>query len=222
VDGVVLPESPIDAIGKGQAAGVAVIVGTTRDEMRLFSLLDPGLNALDEDRLTARLGAMLHDKNAARALIADYRSRRPDASVTDLWTELQTDQVFRIPAVRLAERQSALGNDVYMYRFDYATPAFGGQLGACHALEIPFVFKSLDSGASHLFVGDITADLRGLAERMHAAWVAFARTGRPVAAHLPEWPRYTEAHRSTMLFDLAPSVVDDPAGEDRQAWAGRL
>ncbi|HEV3351838.1 MAG TPA: carboxylesterase/lipase family protein [Acidimicrobiales bacterium] len=221
VDGVVLPEAPIDAIGKGQAAGVTVLVGTTRDEWRLFSMMDPSIAKLDDEGAARRLAGLVRDKSRAPEVVAHYRLTRPDASVSDVWSAIGTDVIFRIPAVRLAETQSALGNDVYMYRFDYATPVFGGVLGACHALEIPFVFESLDAGAE-MFVGPLNDDLRTLARRMHASWVAFARTGEPAADGLPEWPRYSAEHRATMLFDLQPSVVDDPAGSDREVWAGVL
>jgi para-nitrobenzyl esterase len=52
--------------------------------------------------------------------------------------------------------------------------------------------------------------------------VAFARTGTPAADGLPDWPRYTSERRATMLFDFDPRIVDDPGGEDREAWAGLL
>ena len=222
VDGVVLPEAPIDAIGKGQAAGVSVLIGTTRDEMKLFSMLDPSLGGLDDARVAKRVGAMLAEPGGAADVVAHYRRRRADVSTADLWSALGTDMVFRIPAVRLAERQSALGNAVYMYRFDYSTPVFGGQLGACHALEIPFVFESLRGAGADMLVGPIDDDMVTLSRRMHEAWVAFARTGRPGADGLPEWPRYTADDRATMIFDFDPKIVDDPAGEDREAWAGLL
>jgi para-nitrobenzyl esterase len=221
VDGVVLPEAPIDAIGKGQAAGVSVVVGTTRDEWKLFSMMDPSVASLDEAGAVKRLGGLMADRSRAGEVVAHYRTTQPDVSLSDLWTALATDVIFRIPAVRLAEKQSALGNDVYMYRFDYCTPVFGGVLGACHALEIPFVFESLDLGAD-MFVGPVTEDLRMLAHRMHQSWVAFARTGTPEADGLPDWPKYTADKRATMLFGLAPAVVDDPDGQDREVWAGLL
>ena len=109
-----------------------------------------------------------------------------------------------------------------MYRFDYATPAMGGLLGACHALEIPFVFDCLDAPGAAMFVGPVTDELRTLASRMHESWVSFAKTGRPAAAGLPDWPRYTTDRRATMLFDVEPSVVDDPDAEDREAWASLI
>ena len=221
VDGVVLPEPPIDAIGKGQAAGVTVLIGTTRDEWKLFTMMDPLIASLDDEGAAKRVGAMIRNPSAAHGLIAHYRASRPDAATSDLWSAVGTDVIFRIPAIRLAEKQSALGNDVFMYRFDYATPVFGGVLGACHALEIPFVFESLDAGGE-MFVGPLNDDIRTLATRIHRAWVSFASTGRPAADGLPEWPRYTSDRRATMLFDFNPTVVDDPDGADREAWAGLL
>ena len=221
VDGVVLPEPPIDAIGKGQAAGVSVLIGTTRDEWRLFTMMDPTIATLDDESAARRVAAMVRNPSGAADVIAHYRASRPDASISDLWSAVGTDVVFRIPAIRLAEHQSALGNEVFMYRFDYATPVFGGVLGACHALEIPFVFDSLDAGAE-MFVGPLNDDHRTLARRMHESWVAFGRAGRPAADGLPEWPRYTAEKRATMLFDFEPRVVDDPDGADREVWAGLL
>jgi para-nitrobenzyl esterase len=222
VDGVVLPEPPIDAIGKGQAAGVSVLIGTTRDEWRLFTMLDPAVGRLDDAGVAKRVAGLVHEPSRAADVVARYRAARPDASASDLWSDLGTDVVFRVPAIRLAERQSALGNDVYMYRFDYCTPVFGGVLGACHALEIPFVFESLGGAGVEMLVGPIGAEMRTLSRRMHEAWVAFARTGRPAADGLPEWPPYTAERRATMLFDFQPSVVDDPGAEDREVWAGLL
>jgi para-nitrobenzyl esterase len=73
-----------------------------------------------------------------------------------------------------------------------------------------------------MLVGPIGDEMRSLSRRMHEAWVAFARTGRPAADGLPEWPRYTAERRATMLFDFQPSVVDDPGSADREVWAGLL
>src|SRR5438270_716997 len=204
----------VDAFGKGQAAGVRVLVGTTRDEWRLFTMLDPGIANLDDAGAAGRIAGMVSDASRAADVVAHYRASRPDAGISDLWSALGTDVVFRIPAVRLAEKQSALGNDVYMYRFDFETPVFGGVLGACHALEIPFVFDSLGRGGTEMFVGEVDDRMRTLARRMHDSWVAFARPGRPEADGLPEWPQYTEQRRATMLFGLEQSVVDDPGGDD--------
>ncbi|HZN12693.1 MAG TPA: carboxylesterase/lipase family protein [Acidimicrobiales bacterium] len=218
VDGIVLPQAPIDAIGAGSATDVAILIGTTRDEMKLFGMLDPGLNDLDDAKMLRRAAAALKDETRAAALLDTYKASRPDASPAELWSAISTDQVFRIPATRLAERQSALGNTVYMYRFDWATPVFGGQLGACHALEIPFVFNNLDAPGSSMFTGPASDEMVAMAEAMHTAWHTFARTGQPGGG----WPQYSAGDRKVMRFDLASDVVDDPDRAEREAWEGLL
>ena len=97
-----------------------------------------------------------------------------------------------------------------MYRFDWATPVFGGVLGACHGVELPFVFDTLD--AARGFVGD-GPELPALAASAHQAWVDFATWGDP------GWPTYDRRRRATMCFDVDSEVVDDPDGDLRACWS---
>jgi para-nitrobenzyl esterase len=220
VDGIVLPEQPIDAIGAGAAGGVRVLIGTNADEMKLFTALDPASNDLDEARLIKRTAAAVGDAGKAAELVTAYRAARPGASPAQLWGDLQGDYIFRIPAIRLAEHQAARDNAVFSYLFTWPSPQFGGALGACHALEIPFVWNTLDTGMSQLFTGPLDDAVRTLAERMHAAWATFARTGTPAAPGLPDWPTYDADTRQTMILDVEPRVEADPGRDDREAWSG--
>ena len=220
VDGIVLPEPPIDAIGGGSAGGVRVLIGTNADEMKLFTALDPASSDLDEAHLIKRAATAIGDAGKAAELVIAYRSHRDGATAADVWADLQGDFVFRIPAIRLAEHQVARDNAVYSYLFTWPSPQFGGALGACHALEIPFAWNTLDTGMSQLFIGPADDATRELAAAMHGAWASFARTGTPSAPGLPEWPAYDEERRATMIFDNPCRVEDDPGGIDREAWAG--
>jgi para-nitrobenzyl esterase len=199
---------------------VHVLIGTNAEEMKLFQLMDPSLNSLDEAGLVKRTAAAIGDAGKAAELITAYKASRPGAAPAQVWGDLQSDHIFRIPAVRLSEYQSGIGNAVYAYLFTWATPAFDGRLGACHALEIPFVFNTLDAPGASAFTGPADDSTRDLARNMHEAWATFARTGRPVAVGLPEWPAYTSESRQTMLLGDPCEVVADPAGADREAWAG--
>ena len=60
-----------------------------------------------------------------------------------------------------------------------------------------------------------------LARTMSDAWIAFAKTGDPNTAALPDWPRYDIAARPTMIFDVTPRVVNDPEAEVRNAMQTR-
>ena len=81
-----------------------------------------------------------------------------------------------------------------MYRFTWETPVFGGILRSTHALEIPFVFDTLDQPGADKFTGD--GPERGRDRRRDAPGLdPFARTGDP------GWPAYEAPRRATMRFD---------------------
>ena len=81
------------------------------------------------------------------------------------------------------------------------------------------MFDNLDRGGAEMLTGD-GPELQGIADAMHRAWIAFARTGDPNHAGLPEWPQYDLERRATMRFDAVCEVVDDPARDDRLAFEG--
>jgi para-nitrobenzyl esterase len=213
VDGVALPRHPLEAIAAGSADGVHLLTGTNRHEMSMFQVADPRLAGIDDagvsEIATQPLGAL------AAEVVANYRVRRPGGTAQALWLDLATDWVFRLPAIQLVEAQLTHG-PCWMYRFTWETPAFGGILGSTHALEVPFVFDNADRAGLDVFVGD-GPENAGLAEAMHRAWIAFARTGDPDHPGLPRWPAYDLDRRATMRFDTTCEVLEDPDGDDRRA-----
>jgi para-nitrobenzyl esterase len=215
VDGTVLSEPPLDAIAAGNAAGVRVLTGTNLNEMTLFTVADPELATLDDAGVLNRLRNAFGP--AADAVVESYRARRPNIGPQELWLDLSTDGVFRIPAIRLLEAQQPHA-PVWSYLFTFATPVFGGLLRSTHALEIPFVFDNLDRGGADVLTGT-GPERQGIADAMHRAWIAFARDGDPRHGGLPEWPRYDLDRRATMRFDAECEVLDDPARDDRLAFA---
>jgi para-nitrobenzyl esterase len=218
VDGRSVPTPPLDAITAGNAAGVRVLTGTNRHEMTLFVLADPEFWKLDDGALRARVQRTAGD--GTDALLASYRARRPAASTQEVWCDLATDGLFRMPAIRLLEAQQPHA-PVWSYLFTWETPVFGGLFRSTHALEIPFVWNTLDRAGSELFTGT-GAERRAIADAMHRAWIAFAHHGDPGHAGLPEWPAYASPRRATMRFDHPCEVLDDPDGDDRVAFEQAL
>jgi para-nitrobenzyl esterase len=104
-----------------------------------------------------------------------------------------------------------------MYLFAWETPALGGRMRTPHALEIPFVFDNVPLTPN--MTGNLP-ECYTLAEKMSAAWIAFARSGDPNHSGLPQWPAYSLPERATMIFDQECRVVNDPGGEERLAWDG--
>lgn len=213
VDGVVLPKRSIDAIADGSAEGIDVLVGTTLDEMKLFTVFDPNQQNVDTKLLTMLFG------DRASEILAVYEAQQHEAPLSTAWEAFLTDRTFRIPAIRVAEQQVKHGAAVWMYRFDWPTPVYGGVLGACHALEIPFVFNTLNHRTTAIITGDTPP--QSIADVMHASWIAFAH-GRDLTEvqGLPTWPRYQEGQRATMLFNTTCSVSIDPQPITRRLWEG--
>ena len=216
VDGALLPQPPLDAIRAGSATGVNLLVGTTADEWNLFQLQARTNGEVAEDRLRRRLARVVGDDRVDDTLTI-YREARPAADLEGLFCAAMTDWVFRMPAIGLAEAQVAHAPRVSMYRFDYPSTAFGGALGACHAIDLPFAFANLDRGGVELMLGGIDESTRRLADRVSWAWAAAARTGAPEHDDLA-WPAYDADRRATCLLDRDVSVVDDPAGDIRRLW----
>jgi para-nitrobenzyl esterase len=91
---------------------------------------------------------------------------------------------------------------------------------ACHCVEIPFAFDNLPNWPDAPMLKNADgAEVSGLAQAMHAAWVAFMRTGNPNHGGLPPWAPYESAERITMRFDRAVGPVRDLAGVSwRRPW----
>ncbi|MGH9114015.1 MAG: carboxylesterase/lipase family protein, partial [Acidimicrobiales bacterium] len=216
VDGTILPEPPLDAIRAGGAAGVDLVAGTTADEWNLFHVQARNSGALSDDQVRRRFARLVGDDRVDDAL-AVYRARRPHADPDGLFCAAMTDWVFRMPAIRLAEAQLPHAGRVSMYRFAYASTAFGGALGACHAIDLPFAFANLDRGGVDVFLGGVDDGARRLADRLSRAWMATARSGDPQHDDLA-WPAYDLDRRATCVLDREPAVADDPDREIRELW----
>ncbi|HEX4491572.1 MAG TPA: carboxylesterase/lipase family protein [Acidimicrobiia bacterium] len=215
VDGTVLPRPALAAIRDGSAAGVRLLIGTNKNEFTLFSVLDPSLASLDEAGIRARVRTY-YGEDGVDEFLATYRRILPGSTLQDQWNAMATDALFRVPAIQLAEAQLPHA-PVWSYFFTWESPAFGGLLKSTHALEIPFVFDTLDQPGSDLFTGD-GPERAAIASRMHDAWIAFARDGAPGHAAIPEWPQYDTTRRATMRIDETWEALDDPGAETRRLW----
>jgi para-nitrobenzyl esterase len=210
VDGDSIPTRPIDGIVAGAGAGIDLMVGTNTDEHRLF-LVTGG--AIDQVTPEALAGAAAAYGLPVEAALTAYRAAHRGASAGDMLAAIQTDWYWRIPAIRLADAhaKNAKTSPTYMYEFAWRSPQFKGLLGACHTLEIAFVFDTLGNGTEPLWGTDPPQQL---ADTMHAAWVAFTTNGDC------GWPKYDLSRRATMRFDTTSEVVDDPRSAERALWEG--
>lgn len=212
IDGVSLPAHPLELMTQGASLPVPLLIGSNRDEWRLFTVLLGG----NMEEVKADLSQLF---GAATGQVHEiYTQGRADKGPELAWIDMQGDRIFRIPAIRQAEAQVRQGAPVWMYRFDWVSPTFGGELGACHGLEMPFVWNNLHTPFAQMLLGDAIAPIEPLVKRIHATWAMFIRTGNPNTAALADWPRYDLTHRTTMLLNEVSQVVDDPQAEILSLW----
>jgi para-nitrobenzyl esterase len=221
IDGEVLPAMPIERVRAGSAAGIAIMAGCTTEEWKLFSGLDPAATNMSEEALTEAVGEIFGD--SAADVIGSYRSWLADSGKGtgpgDVSAEIMTDRVFWVPAMILLEAQRAHDARTYGYLFDWKSPLMDGAMGACHAVELGFVWGTYDKNGAGTFFGE-GAEADALSDFTRAAWIRFARTGHPGGGSGPAWPSYDAESRATMVFSNSSGVVADPADSIRELWTG--
>jgi para-nitrobenzyl esterase len=206
VDGTVLPRSPVSAFEAGQGAAVPLLIGSNRDEARLFVVADGTVDLVDDAVLALAAGAYGLTTDG----IEVYRANRPGAGAGDVMAAIVTDWFFGIPAIRVAEARAGASGNTWVYRFDHPDPSDNHRFGACHAVEIPFVFDTIDRDEVRPLIGDTPS--ASVAGNVHGAWVAFITTGDP------GWPAYDTGARTMGLLGETTRVVSDPAADERTLW----
>jgi len=225
LDPVTVPRQPGEVFSSGGGARVPLLIGSNRDEWNLF---EPPTRA-ETDYLCDPMSDLLaigFPENARERiprLIEVYRGSRKEKNLPHhdraLIRAVLGDLRFRIPSMRVAEMHVARGLPTYVYMFSYVSPARGGSLGACHALELPFVFGTLDAPLQDRFAGKGQA-AQDLASVMMRAWSAFAATGVPHDNCADEWPRFDTEQRATRVFDVSSRTEYGPHHVERAAWNG--
>jgi para-nitrobenzyl esterase len=205
VDGDLVPRDPLAALIDGAAQDVDLLMGWTRDEYRLW--LVPGGLVEHVDRLgaVALAGAMARCRTG-HEVPRGYRALYPDAGAAEIVGQMVTDHLLRIPLHRLADAHAG-SSHVY----EFAWPSRLPGLGACHALELGFVFDSGDIPESKKLAGEGAP--QELADTMHAAWVRFAATGDP------GWQAWDASHPVRIFGDGAPHTAYGPRDAEIALWS---
>ncbi|HWW30248.1 MAG TPA: carboxylesterase family protein [Steroidobacteraceae bacterium] len=204
LDGKYLTHDPFDPAAPPESAAIPLIVSTTLEDAALglsnFTLSEADLKALIEKRY----------KDKGADILALYRKYYPEKSPYLIQAMLFTDSGFRRSAIKQAELKAAQGTGaIYMYQWDWPTPAFGGRYGAVHGLDVSGSFREARDGN----------DMARVADQLSSSWVAFAKTGNPNNSRIPPWPTFDAKTRATMVFGTPTQMENDPRGEIRSFWA---
>lgn len=189
VDGTLLPAHPEQAASNG--ADVPLLIGHNADEHRLY--MNPR-HRLAPGGLNEELG-----KRLPAAVIDALEHHYPQFNDVERLAAAETELRYRAPQERyVAARErsrtdAGLGANTWTYRFNWPSPALRGWLGACHAIEIPFVFGNFTQRTMAKFVGP---GYEPLSAEVQSLWCHFARVGKPPELWKP-YPNVMELHPGT-------------------------
>jgi para-nitrobenzyl esterase len=175
IDDDLLTAAPAAALGGGAGSDVALVAGTTAQEMNLFLGLTA---AVPRAKLAGRVARYTGvDETTAAAVITRYEAEVGDEGV---WPALFTDVEMQVPLRRVLEARAHASAATYAYLFTWAAP----ERGAFHAVDLPFTFDAFDVDGWGEFVGR-DADADRLGRELRTAWATFARDGAPGWAPYP-------------------------------------
>jgi len=214
-DGIVIPSDPYKYYEKGMTKDITFMIGTNSDETRYWIReMSYSSNAFIGN-LAFRLGIPVMFHNNLKIIEKTDHQYAYDffekLSGRKLWriVEFYNDLLFRVPAVKEACEHSKNGGKSYMYFWKY--PSSHKNLGACHAVELSYVFNNLDVTC---YTGDnVDKKLAGEVQQM---WTNFARCGDPSTANV-KWEPYSENNRNTAILDKEIHFEKDPLGSRRKA-----
>jgi para-nitrobenzyl esterase len=214
MDGEIVPEVPLEAIRNGCAENIPVLIGSNLEEFRLFGMLSPEFPMMGEDEMVKGCQTCVPAERVSD-MIETYKNARigrgEDISPAGIFSAIQTDFMFRMPAVHFIEAQKGYA-PVYNYILTWKSPVKNGVFGACHALDIGFVFGTHND--SFWGSGPSADRLSGC---IQDAWLSFARNGNPSCESLGDWPVYGD-RRVTMLLGEDCHTEEMPYEEERSAW----
>ena len=231
VDGTVLPQHPFDPAAPAISKDKPLLIGTNRDETTFMFMNGPAhsifqlTDATVKERLERELG------QDAEIVLKTYKESRPETSPADLYIAITTATMFWNGSITAAERKAALGGApayVYMltYQSEWIIPGANYRLGAAHATDLLYTFDNIypdgqwpPQGIATMYQMEGSRPARFQVTRnMSSLFASFAKSSRPAAKGVPDWPAYTARTRATMQIDAECKVVNDPFARERIMW----
>ncbi|MFX1374303.1 MAG: carboxylesterase/lipase family protein [Promethearchaeota archaeon] len=242
IDDETIPVLPLDAIRNGSAKDIPLLIGNTLDERKVnnrgliranqIKLIHKRHEKIDEAsllRFTYKYMKFYHKtENDAKTLIETYKKARKGKlpiEPYEIGYTINTDEAYRIPSIRTAEAQCQNQQNTYCYLFGFESPLYKDLLGACHTIDLPFIFGTYDHSNpnTEVMVGrDNIEELETFSNLIMDTWISFAKKGDPNHPGLPKWPKYELNNRATMILKPNPEIVNAPMDEERSAWESIL
>ncbi len=219
-DGEVLPADPLGAIVAGSAKDVDLMIGTTREEHRLFEITGWAGAGPAAPAIEATLAGLVPDAGTRDAAIRMYQAVAGETDPAVVTRLISTEHGWAEPARRLAAAHASSGGRTYLYEFAWGWPARGSGVGAAHLADLPYFFGNLHQPGVAEFLGEDGAGPAAaeVARQASAAVAQFVSTGDLTRGLLAPWPPFTPDDRVTMVIDRHPAAVTGHLAERLDFW----
>ncbi len=206
VDGFNLPTHPFDSSAPAVSSHKPLLVGWNEDEYTFFAWESKDISAFSldwaglADRLETQFG------QDTQQIMDTYRRTRLNASPADIFVAVSSITMMGLGSVEIAEKKAIQGEaPVYLYQFVYKSeqkiPGTEYPLGTPHAMDIAFKFHNETPENGPGFLSGSRPERFIASHQMAELWATFARTGKPAAVGVPEWPAYNLENRPSMQID---------------------
>jgi para-nitrobenzyl esterase len=193
-------------------ADIPLLIGSATHDMAMMLCGIPGYDTATDEMVAGALTAFSAVDGAA--VVAQYRALYPAEPSPLLWSRIATDMSFRGGSYEVADAKAAQPAPVYAYLFDQPTDVLGGVLGACHSLDLPYVFgttRRIPLAGSLESMDGVSA--QAVSALIMRTWATFARTGSPAHDGLPAWPAWsvssgTASSRIAMRLGAESGPID--------------
>ena len=228
VDGVVLPHNPFDPTAPAISRNKPLLVGWNEDEYTFFAWerKDTEFTKLDFDSLAKKLEPQYGEDTTK--IIDTYRKANPNATAPQIFIAISSITMMGLGSVDIAEKKVKQGGaPVYLYNFGYKSekpiPGTDYPMGTPHAMDISFKFNNEipprdGSAPKESFFGGNRPERFTASHHFAELWTTFARTGKPAAKDVPQWPAYNLKTRPTMRIDATCEVIDNRFSQELAVW----
>lgn len=205
-----LPSHPFDPSAPAISAHVPLMISRCLEDAGAFDIESLDMTAAELKRYVSTIAKGDEDR-----ILEMYRHYGPNKSPFLIRAQIATDRTFAIGEYAQAERKARQPAPVYMYQWDWGSPAYDGKLGAVHHMDVP---ASWNNWRAALYGGAVSP-ARMLCLQLSSSFVHFAKTANPDNQYIPHWTTFDANRRATMTFDTTVRMEDDPRSEIRRFWA---
>ena len=194
-DGTILP---LDIVGAAASNPVDLVIGTTRDESRIFNMLNPALNNLDQTQAMEVLRT--NHPQRAEAIWSLYKTCYPDYTPTQIIATVDSDTHFKLHMWNMLKSRPVELTNTWSYMFTWASPLYDGALGASHGMDIPFIFNNTSLPRVHIYTSDEPSN-GVLGTEMSTDLLNLGLLGNP------KWQPYDQTKRAIKIFNMPSSIA---------------